>query len=359
LRNINLISNGASFTDYCRCAAPPQLIDTTHSDTPKNTDWAAEERRDLLLNAHWSPEMRAAVPQIKALLVSGQIAAFEKAPSVDVYRSLINAMPELKDHLLTSTRSHFLPPKDRFTSLEPAFGIFRCAGTDYDLIRLLEVSATYPHFDRFGLETSIQEVISHLMSGSSDARSKVRVHLESGLLNAQRAVTDAIEHAFPMLPEAWCYLKGKMDAGKLSEVAPETPATGNKRPKHAHGSSRSRSGVHPRLPPDGAAQNSILKAFCDKAGWTAAEEYDSDEEKEDRMYYSDEDSYGSDRYQSRAEKEDIAVSVITTLQSWVKLLDNWPDSTEREMIKETMRAVDKDGQLFFDVDGVAEALARR
>ena len=338
-------------------------MDPEHRDASKitDTDWAAEERRDLLLNAHWSPEMRAAVPQIRALLVSDQIAAFEKAPCVDIYRSLVGAVPELKDRLLTSTRSHFLPPKDRWTSLKPAFGIFQHARADHDLICLLEASATCSHYDLLGLETSIQEAITHLMFSSTDARSKVRVHLESGLLKAQETVTDAMEHAFPTLPKAWRFLKGMIDAGMLSTVAPDRPTAGGKRPKHdVPGPSQNRSGVQSHLPPGDTARDSILKAFCDMAGWTAAEEYESDGEEEDRMCYSDEeDTYDSDPHVSRAEKEDIAVSVITTLQSWASLLDKWPDVTERDMIKKTMRAVHEGGQAFFDVDGVADALARR
>jgi hypothetical protein len=39
-----------------------------------------------------------------------------------------------------------------------------------------------------------------------------------------------MEHAFPTLPEVWQYLKGKIDAGKLSKVAHETPATAGKQP---------------------------------------------------------------------------------------------------------------------------------
>ncbi len=33
----------------------------------ENTDWELEEKRDLLQNAHWTPEMRAAAPKVKAL----------------------------------------------------------------------------------------------------------------------------------------------------------------------------------------------------------------------------------------------------------------------------------------------------
>ena len=37
------------------------------TDEYKNMDWELEEKRDLLQNTHWTPEMRAAVPKVKAL----------------------------------------------------------------------------------------------------------------------------------------------------------------------------------------------------------------------------------------------------------------------------------------------------
>jgi len=225
------------------------------------------------------------------------------------------------------------------------------------LIYLLEVAATHPHPDRFGLGTSILEVIEYLVSRSSDIRSKVKAHLESGLFDAQKPVTEAMEHAFPTLPEAWRYLKRQVDAGKLAKLAPETPAI--KRLKHDVYHSYQRGSVVQARPPD-IARDPILKTFCDKAGWTAADEYESDEE-EDRIYYSDdddEDIYHTDRYDNQAEKEDISASVITTLQSWVKVLDNWPDAVERDIMKKTIRVARLDSQVFFDVDGVADVLAR-
>ena len=42
-------------------------------------------------------ETHAAVPKIKTPLLSDQLVMSEKAPSVDIYRSLVGAMPALKD----------------------------------------------------------------------------------------------------------------------------------------------------------------------------------------------------------------------------------------------------------------------
>ncbi|KII85695.1 hypothetical protein PLICRDRAFT_45044 [Plicaturopsis crispa FD-325 SS-3] len=48
---------------------PPQIKRTPFFDATR--DYETEERHQLLMNAHWTPEMLAAVPRIKALLADG------------------------------------------------------------------------------------------------------------------------------------------------------------------------------------------------------------------------------------------------------------------------------------------------
>ena len=307
-------------------------------------DWKLEERRDLLLNAHWTPEMRAAVPKLKALLISSQVAEFKRKPTTDVYYTIVGATPELSQHLLASARVHFFDSKDPNISLHPAFGIFKAAGADEDLLHLLD-SATAQN-GRNGVTRSNQlEAISYLMSRPGDVRTKARVHLESGLQDAQNAVISAMEHAFPTLPSAWRYLKKQVDGG----ILPKADKTSTPEPSRGF-YNQIHNGVHPR--PVDAARGPVLKAFCDKAGWTAAEGCSSEDDEDEEMY----DDW---RYQSRDEKEDITVDVISTLQQWVQVLDKWPITEEQGAIKKKMRALHKNGQAFFDVDGVADALARR
>ena len=45
----------------------PKKLPEYGTDEDKNTDWELEEKRALLQNAHWTPEMRAAVSKVKAL----------------------------------------------------------------------------------------------------------------------------------------------------------------------------------------------------------------------------------------------------------------------------------------------------
>ena len=45
----------------------PNRLPKFGTDEFKNTDWELEEKRALLQNAHWTPEMRAAAPKVKAL----------------------------------------------------------------------------------------------------------------------------------------------------------------------------------------------------------------------------------------------------------------------------------------------------
>lgn len=50
-------------------AAPPQ---PSRVNWPRaKRDFDAEERHDLLMNAHWTPEMLAAVPRVQAILADG------------------------------------------------------------------------------------------------------------------------------------------------------------------------------------------------------------------------------------------------------------------------------------------------
>ena len=46
----------------------PKKLPKYGTNEYKNIDWELEEKRDLLQNVHWTPEMRAVVPKVKALL---------------------------------------------------------------------------------------------------------------------------------------------------------------------------------------------------------------------------------------------------------------------------------------------------
>lgn len=53
---------------FIRAVAPNlKKLPEYGTDEYENTDWELEEKRDLLQNAHWTPEMRAAAPKAKAL----------------------------------------------------------------------------------------------------------------------------------------------------------------------------------------------------------------------------------------------------------------------------------------------------
>ncbi|KAF7977957.1 hypothetical protein HWV62_2049 [Athelia sp. TMB] len=352
-------------------SGPPDTAPFPKFDTPewKLYDWTAAERRDLLLNAHWSEATRSALPQAKELLLAGQIALFEKEPSANVFRTLVGAAPNLRDRLLASARSHFLPPKDNWTDIVPAFAIFKAAQADQDVLALLDQTIPGSSKSRFVDEGTILEAISYLMTRSPEVRSRTRPHLERGLRDRQTAVINEMERAFPTLPKAWGYLTEQVALGKISRSAPEEPPA--KRPKvgpyPSYGLYESVvNGVRPR--PADAARDPVLKKFCEAAGWSIAE-YDSDEDDDE-----EEDDYGrgygdsdededmmenENNYQSRAEKEDAPLGIVTALQRWVKVLEQWPDVAERGVIKQAMRNLPTGGLVFYEVDGAADSLARR
>ncbi|RDB16759.1 hypothetical protein Hypma_002383 [Hypsizygus marmoreus] len=327
------------------------------SEEYKKVDWAAEEERNLLMNAHLSPEMRAAIPKVKALFVAGGVAKFEIEPTEDVYSSIVYANPNLRDRLLSVAKAHFLTPKDRWTSISSGFGVFQRAGADLELLQLLDLANTPER--RFLTDDKTQQAaISYLSGRSPDIRSKTRLHLERGLSQVAALTIQEIKRVFPTLPDAWRYLKDQLDKGKITPAVPDEPSPKRPKPNAPSYGYRS-SGILPRDPDP--TRDPILKIFISKAGWTPAEERDDSEEEEEEDDYRDfdEQRYNDNTYESPAEKQDIPLAFITVLQEWVGVLNRWPDIPEREAIKESVRATFEDGKYFFDVDGVADKLARR
>lgn len=297
--------------------------------------------------------------------MAGQVAVFEEDPSVNVFMSLVGAAPALRDRLLDSARSRFLPPQNAWTSTAPAFSIFEAANADEDALALLDQTVSGADKCGSAKEETVLEAISYLMTRSPEIRARARPHFERGLIARQRAVIKEMEHAFPTLEKEWCYLTKQVDQGKITKLAPEEPPT--KRPKVELYSSVT-NGVHPRA--HDSVRGSILKKFCDAAGWQAAHVYESDEDEDEDERYSRYGCYGDsdededmmvdeEDYLSRAEKEDAPLDVITSLQRWVKVLEQWPDAAERVSIKEAMRKVLNGGVAFYEVDGAADSLARR
>lgn len=123
-------------------APPPLSVAEYGTKDCDKRDWAAEERRDLLLNAHLTPEMRSAILKVVELLLSGEVAKFEENPNTNTYTAVVGARPELKERLLAFARTRFLPPKDRWMDLKPAFKMFQVAHADEELLSLLEISKT-------------------------------------------------------------------------------------------------------------------------------------------------------------------------------------------------------------------------
>ncbi|RDB16758.1 hypothetical protein Hypma_002382 [Hypsizygus marmoreus] len=325
---------------------------SSKSEEYKKIDWHEEERRDLVMNGHLSPEMRATIPKVKDLFVAGEVAKFEKEPTENIYSSIMAANPNLRKHLLTIAKARFLTPKERWMSINPGFGIFKAACADTELLQLLELASTPDRYSSTD-DSFRRDTIAYLIGRSATVRSKTRPHLERGLLKTAERIIEEIERVFPSLVDAWRQLA----RGKIKPTLPDEPSPKRLKPNAPY-EYRS-SGINPRDP--NPSRDPILKAFLDKAGWTPADEEESEEEEKDDCYddYEDSEDRFSDRYESRAEREDVPLNFITELQKWVKVLDQWPDVDEREAIKRGIRSAFKDRRYFFDVDGVADKLARR
>ncbi|KII85680.1 hypothetical protein PLICRDRAFT_45025 [Plicaturopsis crispa FD-325 SS-3] len=365
----------------------PMPVETRPDENPWRATDRAQTRRDTLMNAHWTPEMRAAVPRVKALFVSDQIAQFKEKPHPNVYDTLVKASPDLQEDLLAHMRScvfqtsrvepmrddddeaYFVPPRGYGTSLRsmhPAFYVFLAAHSEEDLLCLLDLSETGTQRHLWeGQDDNKQKAVSFLMTRSNDVRARTRPHLEHALRRAQENVKYTMYDVFPSLPDAWRYLETQVHEGHLAASVPYSPPPPPSPPRmYAFEVEKVHNGVHPR--PADPARDPILKQFCDKAGWDMGYlAYSDDDESDSEDRYSDEERYDDgEASEDRAEQEDIAVDAIKTLIAWAKILEQWPDARERDEIKERMRAEwdgepNGPGRSFFDVDGAADALARR
>lgn len=306
--------------------------------------------------------MRAAIPKAVTLLTSSQLAEFERTPTVTVYSNLVSTAPVLREKLLEITRSRVFPEKDStYVDLTFAFPIFESARAEDDLLRLLDAdkARTFMSEDADIIRRSLTVLMK-----TSDAGIRARAfeHLKRGIMDAEKRVHAGINHAFPNLPSAWTWLETQVKASKLSAmettVNEEQPAKRTKYESYGYGSH----GIQPHIPD--SKRDPILKMFCDKAGWTPMKEYDEeDEEDEDECMNGYDTDEREDREYNREhheEMEDVSDELIRTIQKWVDVLNQWPVVSERDALKKTMRqAHGAAASLFFGVDGVADALARR
>lgn len=313
------------------------------------------------MNAHFTPEMRAAIPKVVNLLTGSQLAQFERTPDFSTFSTIVSVAPTLREKLLESTRSRIFPPKTVYTDLAFAFRIFQGANADEDLIRLLDTAQARPASHRPDAE-AVRDIVTYLMKRPDPIRAQALKYLKQGLMAMEREVRDAIEHAFPTLDEAWKWLHAQVRAKRLASREPgnveEHPS---KRTKYEPYVSK-KNGVEPHvLDPK---RDPVFKVFCENAGWTPASydsDVDEDSEDDDDMGNYDSDDYPVEQYkESREEREDISTYLIMSVQKWSILLDSWPVAAERDALKKSMRDIGgADGRLFYDVDGAADTLARR
>ncbi|RDB16761.1 hypothetical protein Hypma_002381 [Hypsizygus marmoreus] len=332
----------------------PSFLPKSYNANGKLQLYDAEERRDLLMNAHLSSEMRSAGPKAEYLLLSREMTAFEQKPTASTFKALVSARPELKEHLIAFARTKFLEPGNSYhsTDFKSAFEIFQLAGADQELLQLLD-KVTAPGRP-FSMETHVlRNAVSYLLGRTPVVQSRTRMHLERGLWSAHAIIQDEIYHAFYDLSAAWIYLRDQLDSGTLTYIAPAQSASQQTRRETFNPS-----GSYRRHPAD-PTRDPVLKAFCEKAGWTPAGEKDIDDDM-----YSDDDAYEEDPDRRRArrciELEDLSLEAILSFQAWFELLGTWPQAVEREEMKAAVRAEwGDDGRLFFNVEGVADALACR
>lgn len=292
-----------------------------------------EARRDVLQNAHWTPEVLGVVPKAIDLLASKRLAAFHSKPSLELYRSVVCSAPQLQESLLDYSREYFLGARSTSHKLGSAFEIFLHAHQDEDLLRAMHKAGTLGSDDNY--EEHMRKALSYLMTRTPETRVASYVYLEQGLLKVQETILKGLGMAFPQLTTGWEYLKAVTDNGMLSKIAPDISSPDNNQ----------RTGDSSSTRPSNALRDPYLQIFCKRVGYILM-----DEEEEESL--------------------DLDDDVLWTIHDWVIILDNWPNKAERNTIKKSLRndlvkrrwnypSPPADGSAFYDVDGVADILARR
>lgn len=171
-------------------------------------------------DGHWTPKMRAAVPQLLDLLLRRRITAFEASPSVTLYLSIVDSSPDLKPTLLQITRDHFLHNTHDDTTLAWAVAarIFALATQTDDLFRLMDAVP-----DEFGrTPKSIAEArlvaLVHFASQPRVVRKKALHLLEKCVLKVVEEVYSEFNRFFPYLQDAYDLLEC---VGDEDEIDPD------------------------------------------------------------------------------------------------------------------------------------------
>lgn len=292
-------------------------------------------------DAHWSEPMREAAASLLAAQIKERISAFEKTPSVPLYKSIVAESPDLKPILLDTTRKRIFPSSPSAhpdISFGIAAGIFIAASETDDLVRLVDLLPTYVSDLTF--HRTEQSIIQYLSKQTSPShRTKALQLVEHGLRHAKQNILEEISQ-FPGIDEAYDYLDDKIDAGKLTDrgcggnYLNQTPAQRK--------ADEVRDAILTKLVEIAVRGRNEYGGYRD--------DFDDELDPMDRV-----DSDDSD-YEEMQEacRPDLEKEVRT----YCSLLQEWPDKKEATEVWDRVKEVSDCGPVF-RIDGLAEELASR
>jgi len=224
--------------------------------------------------------------------------------------------------MLETARSHFFDEHQGTVSWTSAVNIFKDAGSTDDILKVVDIiggGMCTPDSTK-----AKKEAILYLMDQEKYRLNALEV-LKASILASEEEILDSMHDAFPGLDEAYEYLEEKIEDGKFSEK--EQPS--------------SKSSVR---------REKILEKFISIARNGAEEDHVEDYRWEQQYNGLNE---GDSDYEEM--RDAICPDLGGVFDSWMDVLHRWSDKEEANTLRKTLKGAD----LFYTVDGLADALADR
>jgi hypothetical protein len=275
------------------------------------------------------------------LLVSqhaSRVASFHKAPSLQLYKKLVNESPDLKATLLEATRNAIFPSSSSARptiTYSAAAEIFSISLQTEDLVRLLN---ELPQDSSYSVGRAGQTIVKYLSKQSAPTHHKTALDtIMRGLNRAIENVLDEVYQAFPEFDEAYDWLEEKIRDERLTYKVPW--------------SAKNYATMTPAERQLEIQRDKYLDSFVKRAA-RGSDEYGYGGGVD---FYDTLDPNDSDYEEKMGTRTDLVGAIV----GWAALLQEWPDKDQATKVWDQVKQTDTDSSLVFTVDGLAEALASR
>ncbi|PCH34850.1 hypothetical protein WOLCODRAFT_139618, partial [Wolfiporia cocos MD-104 SS10] len=173
---------------------------------------------------HWTPAMKAALQETRALFASSRLQSFKLSPSPQEYERLVKQCPTLSPVLIDIVRRKVQANRRARTASIPwkfAADIFIAANRNEDLLAMDDI------MPRLGLESS-EDVLAarlaiarYLRTHNDEELCSAGLRIaEDGLSREVQFAWVEVEQAFPGWDDAWDWLARKVRRGHVERTMP-------------------------------------------------------------------------------------------------------------------------------------------